>query len=147
MWKTVGVIGTDRGCRAFLFTPFVSTTTWYLMLLLRMRIADGRVKEGHAAAYGLGALIIGLPVSLLATLFLAAPAYRVLGNLGRLTAGAALAGGGLIGIAVSLVFWLLEGGQQSWAMPFWQGATIGIVSAACWWGWRGVLWRVDGGTR
>lgn len=136
------MITLEPGLKALVWTPFVATGVWYLLTLARLWIMNGCLRLGpDVMAFGCGALILGLPLAALVTLFVAAPLYRVLDNMDRLGPLVAAGAGGAIGAAVSVTLGLITGDPTM--LPVWQAAVIGCVSAGVWWRQRGLLSSED----
>jgi hypothetical protein len=132
----------SRALTAFLCVPLVAAATWYLLVLVYLLIANGRLRlRTDVMAMAIGAVILGIPVAALLTVTLAVPAYLVVRRTVGVTAGSAVAGGAGIGLAAALVTWSLSG-ETSLISPL-RGLLIGTVSGAAW--WRLAAW--DDGTR
>lgn len=136
------VIALEPGLKALVWTPFVATGVWYLLSLGRLWAMNGRLRLGpDVMAFGCGALILGLPLAALVTLFVAAPLYRVLDKTNRLGPLLAVGAGGVIGVVVSVTLGRIT--DDPTMLPAWQAAVIGCVSAGVWWRQRGLLSRAD----
>ncbi len=119
---------TRSGFRALAWTPLVATLAWYSTSLGRLAWANGELRwRQDVLGFGLGALTVGLFVSLAVTVSAVAPLWVFLPCEVRSRSWVLFAAGAAVGALVSgILGWV--GGDFS-LLPIWQGISVGVLTA------------------
>jgi hypothetical protein len=118
--------------KAFIVTPFVAATTWYILMLCTLAFFNGQLRwRTDVLAMAIGAVILGVPSGVAITLFLAIPMYVLIRSTVGVSLGSAAAGGSAIGLVVGLLVGHL-GNEWVILSPF-RGVLVGVTTASVWW--------------
>ena len=121
-----------RELKAFIIVPFVATAVWYVLMLVFLLHANGRLRlSTDVAAMAVGGVLLGLPAAALITVVVAIPGYFLVRSKVGLSLATATIAGVFIGLSASAGFWIWAR-ETTFLSPL-RGAIIGAASAAAWW--------------
>lgn len=117
---------------AFLAVPFIATVAWYVVTLIYVGAANGRIRlMTDVVALAIGAVMVTLPAMIIVTTMLAAPIYWLVRRTLGVTLLSALSGGAIIGAGTAMLFTGLT--HDSSVLSPTHGMAIGLVTALAWW--------------
>jgi hypothetical protein len=117
---------------AFWVAPFVATICWYLYMLAWVGFHNGYIRlRTDILAFFIGAITLGFPIALAATILFGLPAYFILKRLNAIKLSTTYGAGAMIGMLTALCFaWLTK---DTTMLPVPVGVVIGWAGAASWW--------------